>query len=393
MVGSVCFAHFVSHYYIMLLAPLFLVIRADYGVTYTELGLALTLSNIVSTVFQTPAGFLVDRMSARIVLIVGLLLGAGALAVAGLVNSFWVFVAMFGIVGLGNTVYHPADYSLLSHHVPAERAGRMFSFHTFAGMLGNAAAPATLVYLQQTVGWRGAFLVAASLGLVAALILVWQGEPQTAPARVAREKKSDPQMRRWTDGGLLTATPILLSLLFFILLSFCGGGLSNYLIVGLGALHGTPPEVANTALTSLAGHERRRRIGRRRAHRLDLASWRRRRWRADRDRDRLHANRHRGFQHAHASAAAVGRRLLLRHHDAFTGPDCALGNAAGCLWARLRLRFDWFQYCWDRAADYLRPASRPRLPARTLLCHGKLRAAGDDCRTGDSLVTTADAKT
>jgi MFS family permease len=168
-----------------------------------------------------------------------------------MVNSFWVFVAMFGIVGLGNTVYHPANYSLLSHHVPAERAGRVFSFHTFAGMLGNAAAPATLVYLQQTMGWRGAFLVAASLGLVAAIILVWQGEPQTAPARVARENKSDSQDAPLDGWRLLTATPILLSLLFFILLSFCGGGLSNYLIVGLGALYGTPPEVSNTALTSL----------------------------------------------------------------------------------------------------------------------------------------------
>src|SRR5690349_406161 len=69
LVGSVCFAHFVSHYYIMLLAPLFLIIREDYGVSYTELGLALTVSNVVSTVFQTPAGFLVDRMSARVVLI------------------------------------------------------------------------------------------------------------------------------------------------------------------------------------------------------------------------------------------------------------------------------------------------------------------------------------
>jgi MFS transporter, FSR family, fosmidomycin resistance protein len=251
LVGSVCFAHFVSHYYIMLLAPLFLIIREDYGVSYTELGLALTLSNVISTVFQTPAGFLVDRMSARVVLIVGLLLGAGALAVAGLVHSFWVFVAMFGVIGLGNTAYHPADYALLSQHVPAERAGRVFSFHTFAGMLGNAAAPASLVYLHTVMGWRGAFLAAAALGLVAAMILVWQGEPQTALGRAALDRKSksqDPSSDGWR---LLTATPILLSLLFFILLSFCGGGLSNYLIVGLAALHGTPFTVANTALTSL----------------------------------------------------------------------------------------------------------------------------------------------
>ena len=93
-------------------------IRDDYGVSYTELGLALTAFNVVSTVLQTPAGFLVDRMSARMILICGLLLGAAAFAVAGLVNSFWVFVAMFAVAGVANTVYHPADYALLSQHVP-----------------------------------------------------------------------------------------------------------------------------------------------------------------------------------------------------------------------------------------------------------------------------------
>ena len=58
-----------------------------------------------------------------------------------LVNSFWVLVAMFALVGLGNTVYHPADYALLSRHVAAERVGQAYSIHTFAGMLGSAAAP------------------------------------------------------------------------------------------------------------------------------------------------------------------------------------------------------------------------------------------------------------
>ena len=96
-VYSVCFAHFVSHYYMLLLAPLFIFIKDDFGVSYTELGLALTLFNIVSTVGQTPVGFLVDRWNARYMLVAGLLVGAGALAVAGLVNSFWVFLAMFAV--------------------------------------------------------------------------------------------------------------------------------------------------------------------------------------------------------------------------------------------------------------------------------------------------------
>ncbi len=250
LVTSICFAHFVSHYYILLLAPLFIFIREDFGVTYTELGLALTAFNVVSTVGQTPVGFLVDRWNARYMLVAGLLVGAAAFAIAGLVNSFWVFVAMFAVAGLGNTVYHPADYALLGRHVPFERAGRVFSYHTFAGMLGNAAAPATLVYLYAVMGWRGAFLCAAALGVVAAIVVFLTDEP-AAPTKTAAKKTDEPAEA--TDGGwkLLLSAPILANLVFFILLSMSGGGLYNYLVATLGALHGTPATVANSALTGL----------------------------------------------------------------------------------------------------------------------------------------------
>jgi FSR family fosmidomycin resistance protein-like MFS transporter len=250
LVGGVCFAHFVSHYYIMLLAPLFLFVREDYGVTYTELGLALTAFNVVSTAVQTVTGFLVDRVSARIVIICGLLLGASAFAVAGLVNSFWVFVAMFAVAGLANTVYHPADYALLSQYVPPERAGRTFSFHTFSGMIGNAVAPPTLLFMQSLIGWRGAFIGATALGLVAAVILMFQREPELAKtaAKAHQDAAAQPSLDGWQ---LLTSPPILLNLVFFILLSFCGGGLNNYLVVTLGALYATPVAIANSALTGL----------------------------------------------------------------------------------------------------------------------------------------------
>jgi FSR family fosmidomycin resistance protein-like MFS transporter len=250
LVYSVCFAHFVSHYYILLLAPLFIFVREDYGVSYTELGFALTAFHVVSTVLQTPVGFLVDRWSARHMLGAGLLIGAGAFAIAALVDSFWVFVAMFAVVGLGNTVYHPADYALLGRHVPMERAGRVFSYHTFAGMLGNAAAPATLVYLYAVMGWRGAFLCAAALGVVAAIIVFLTNEP-SEPVKPAAKKKSEPADTSADGWKLLLSGPILANLVFFVLLSMSGGGLYNYLVVTLGALHGTSATVANTALTGL----------------------------------------------------------------------------------------------------------------------------------------------
>jgi MFS family permease len=243
-IGVVSAAHFVSHYYTLMLPPLFAFVRADYGVSYTELGLALAAFNVVSAALQTPAGFLVDWLGARILLIIGLLLGAIAFAVAGLVDSFWMLVAMFGLAGVGNTVYHPADYSLLSHRVPAERIGHAYSVHTFSGMLGSAAAPVSLLLMQSIWGWRGAFIGAAFLGFVVAgaIAFVRDDAPVVAPPRATKNEGPD----GWR---LLFSTPILLNLAFFALLAMISGGLQNYSVVALGALHGTSIAAANAALT------------------------------------------------------------------------------------------------------------------------------------------------
>src|SRR5262245_17109981 len=244
LVASVSAAHFASHYFMLVLPPLFAFVRADYGVSYTELGLALTLFNAVSAVLQTPAGFLVDRFNGRLVLIAGLLLQAAAFAVAGLVNSFWVLLAMFALMGVGNTVYHPADYSLLSRHVAAERVSYAYSVHTFSGLLGGAAAPGSILFLHSLFGWRGAFVGAAVLGFAVAAALMLQPEPAAPrPAAKARQDGAD------TSWRLLLSTPILINFVFFMLLSFSSFGLTNFSVVALGALYGTPPVVANAALT------------------------------------------------------------------------------------------------------------------------------------------------
>src|SRR4051794_39473447 len=164
LVAGVSAAHFVSHFYMLVLPPLFAFVRADYAVTYTEVGLALTVFNTVSAVAQTPAGFLIDRINPRFALIAGLGLGAIGFAVAAMVDSYWMLVAMFGVIGLGNTVYHPADYSLLSRHVAPERMSQAYSIHTFAGMLGSASAPFAVLFLHSLFGWRGAFAGTAAIG-------------------------------------------------------------------------------------------------------------------------------------------------------------------------------------------------------------------------------------
>lgn len=256
VVAPICAAHFLSHYYMILLAPLFAFVRADYRVSYTDLALALTVFNLVSAALQTPAGFLVDRIGPHRVLIAGVALGAAAFAVAGLVNSFAVFIAMFAVAGLGNTVYHPADYSLLSHHTAPARIGQVFSFHTFSGILGGAVAPATLLLMQSRFGWRGAFVGAALLGVAVLVILIAQRP--AADDRLAEKRRATPPSGSGenpaplADSGwrLLLSPPIILNLCFFILISMMGG-LNSFLVVALGALYGTPSTLANVALTGL----------------------------------------------------------------------------------------------------------------------------------------------
>ena len=246
VVGAVSAAHFMSHYYIILLAPLMPFVRDEYQVTYTEIGLAFAAFNIVTAVFQTPAGFLVDRLGARALLILGLVIGATSFVTAGFVNSFWVMIAMFAIAGMGNTVYHPADYTLLSQHVPGDRIGQAFSLHTFAGMLGSAVAPASLLMMQSSWGWRGAFIGAGVLGFAVALLLLLVRDGTTTTANAGTRPASDSSGAGWR---LLLSAPILLNLAFFILLAMMSSGLYNYSVVALGALYGTPVTTANAALT------------------------------------------------------------------------------------------------------------------------------------------------
>ncbi|MEJ2625212.1 MAG: MFS transporter [Pseudolabrys sp.] len=254
IVGAVSGAHFVSHYYIILLAPLLPFVRADYGVSYTEIGLAFAAFNIVSATLQTPAGFLVDRLGARVPLIGGLLIGAVAFIVAGLVHSFWVMVAMFALAGLGNTVYHPADYTMLSQNVSSKHIGQAFSVHTFAGMLGGAVAPPTLLLMHGLWGWRGAFVGAGMLGLVMAATLLMVRDDGSRDA--ARPDASQPKAEDTTNepGGagwkLLLSGPVLLNLGFFTFLAMISGGIFNYSVVAFGALYATPVTTANAALTA-----------------------------------------------------------------------------------------------------------------------------------------------
>jgi MFS family permease len=247
VIGLVSAAHFISHYYILVLPPLFVFVRADFAVSYTELGAAIAVFNILSAALQTPAGFLVDRIGARSVLAGGLILGASALAMAAATRSFAVFVAMFALAGAGNAVYHPADYALLSGRVSAARMSGAYSVHIFAGFIGTAVAPATLLFFGEWLGWRGAFAVAALGGFAVAATVVLLGGPLGGRAAHAAEAA---RRAGGADWRILMSAPVLLNFAVFLLIATLNAAVQNYAVVALEALRGVSLATATTALSA-----------------------------------------------------------------------------------------------------------------------------------------------
>jgi len=247
-IGLVSAAHFVNHFQYLVLPPLFPLLKAQLGIGFVELGLALTVSSVVGVAAQLPVGYLVDRVGSRRMLVLALLLAGLAFLGFGLAPSYRSMLLAMVFIGLANSVFHPADYSLLSAKVAPVRLGRAFSIHTFSGFLGNAVAPVTMIALAAGLGLNVALMAPGILALVVAMPLVLARGVDNAVVPV-HSPHAAPEGR----GGGMTAilTPTILGLTgFFALMSLSGSGISNFSVVALTSAFGTSLSVANLALTA-----------------------------------------------------------------------------------------------------------------------------------------------
>jgi MFS family permease len=226
VIGLVGLAHGTSHFFHLALASLFPWLKDAFVLSYAELGLLMTVFFIVSGVGQALAGFVVDRFGALPVLLGGIaLLGLAALGLAASQN-YPMLILFAGVAGLGNSVFHPADFTLLNRRVSVPRLGHAFSVHGLAGTLGWALAPVFLAGIATISGWRVALLAAAALAFAVFTALATLRDlldPREVQHAVVKPSSG-------AGGNVLgfMSAPVWMCFAFFLISSFSFGGIQSF---------------------------------------------------------------------------------------------------------------------------------------------------------------------
>jgi len=249
-------AHASSHFFQLVLPSLYVSLGAAFDLDFARLGLLVSCFYVVSGFGQASSGFLVDRIGARPVLWFGL----GSFVLSGVLigsaNGYAMLLVAAVVGGLGNSVFHPADYSIMNHRVSAPRLGHAFSTHGLTGNLGWALTPVFMTSITLLADWRvAAFSAAGLVALVLLLTILGRdllgGASPAAAASAQQAEAAAPAQEGVlaTLAALLSRPALWAAFLFFACTSIALSSVQNYTIPLLGQLYDLSKVVASSALS------------------------------------------------------------------------------------------------------------------------------------------------
>jgi len=245
IIGLVGTAHAFSHFFQIALAPLFPLLRAEFDVSWTLLGLLVGVFYAASGVTQFTAGFIVDRAGARPVLLTGLALLAFGTILASLAPGIYWLFPVVALMGVGNGVFHPADFAILNANIAPRRLGYAYSTHGIGGNLGYAVSPIVSFSIASVYGWRVALAAMGVMGVVALGVLASQR------GLLQSHRASDAHATSHRGAIQLFLQPaIALCFCYFVAQTMASVGLQTFLPSALNAGFDVPLALATSAVTA-----------------------------------------------------------------------------------------------------------------------------------------------
>ncbi|MBM3523694.1 MAG: MFS transporter [Alphaproteobacteria bacterium] len=249
VISAVAIAHGLSHFFQLTLPPLFPAMKDEFGVGYAELGAVTGVFYGVSGVCQFGAGFVVDRFGSKPVLLAGMALLATATLAVGFAPGFWALLPLAVLAGLGNCVFHPADFAVLNARVGTQRLGRAYGAHGLAGNIGWVLAPIAGLALSKLFGWREAVMIMGAAGLVAAGLLYLNRDLIDDQLGERRHNRAEQGGDSGTSVEVLLQRAIVMCFAYFFLLSTALVGLQTFAVPASMAMFNLSDTLAAKSLT------------------------------------------------------------------------------------------------------------------------------------------------
>ncbi|MGL5004359.1 MAG: MFS transporter, partial [Casimicrobium sp.] len=249
-ISAVSLAHGTSHFFQLLLPPLFPWFATAFDLSFTQLGTLATLFYVTSASGQAIAGFLVDRVGARVVMYGALTLFALAAFVGAQATGYTMLALAAILSGLGNSPFHPVDYSIINLRVSNARIGHAYSAHGLSGTLGYATATAAMVTLAAQFGWRNALYAACAFAILVLLCMIYFRDAiDTRGALREHQEKTIEQHGEQTALGFLKLPIVWMCFAYFFVSTFASAAIQNFAPPALQSLAKLELTIAATALT------------------------------------------------------------------------------------------------------------------------------------------------
>lgn len=152
-------------------------LQDDWGLSDAQIGILLSCFVLVNGLVTVPAGYLADRWNRTRTIGHTIIAWSGITALTAAAPGYWSLVGIRSALGFGQGITEPSAGSLLADYYPADQRGRAFSIQQSLLFVGFGLGVGLGGVIGNTLGWRWAFLIVGSPGVLLAFLVYRLREP------------------------------------------------------------------------------------------------------------------------------------------------------------------------------------------------------------------------